>query len=96
MNMGHLSANTLKREREIAVSLRTKISAATRIDTRFLTAIEEETMGSITRWGISTRLVRAVEPVSGAREENIVAEYAAAQRSSHGFFFWLGRGRPTA
>jgi cytoskeleton protein RodZ len=80
----------LKREREMrGVSLH-EISAATRIATRFLTAIEEERWEQLPGGVFNRGFVRAVARYLGLDEENIVAEYAAAAGDRPTVPVWTG------
>jgi cytoskeleton protein RodZ len=77
MNKGTFGEN-LKREREMrGVSLE-EISAATRIATRFLRAIESEQWEQLPGGVFNRGFVRAVARYLGLDEENIVSEYALA------------------
>lgn len=68
----------LKREREMrGVSLE-EISAATRIGTRFLEALENEQWDRLPGGVFNRGFVRAVAHFLGLDEENLVAEYALA------------------
>ena len=68
----------LKREREMrGVSLE-EISAATRIGTRFLEALENEQWDRLPGGVFNRGFVRAVARFLGLDEENLVAEYALA------------------
>src|SRR5258708_19513636 len=66
----------LKREREMRGVSLDEISAATRIATRFLTAIEEEQWGLLPGGVFNRGFGRAVARYLGLDEENIVPEYA--------------------
>src|SRR6266478_5993928 len=67
----------LKREREMRGVSLDEISAATRIATRFLRAIENEQWDDLPGGVFNRGFVRAVARYLGLDEENIVAEYAA-------------------
>jgi cytoskeleton protein RodZ len=68
----------LKREREMRGVSLDEISAATRIATRFLRAIENEQWEQLPGGVFNRGFVRAVARYLGLDEENTVAEYAAA------------------
>jgi len=80
----------LKREREMRGVSLDEISAATRIATRFLTAIEEEQWGLLPGGVFNRGFVRAVARYLGLDEENIVAEYAAAAGDRPTVPVWTG------
>jgi cytoskeleton protein RodZ len=81
----------LKRERELrGVSLE-EITAATRIATRFLQAIENEQWDQLPGGVFNRGFVRAVARYLGLDEENIVAEYAAAAGDRPSVPVWTGR-----
>jgi cytoskeletal protein RodZ len=80
----------LKREREMRGVSLDEISAATRIATRFLTAIEEEQWDHLPGGVFNRGFVRAVARYLGLDEENIVAEYAAAAGDRPTVPVWTG------
>jgi cytoskeleton protein RodZ len=80
----------LKREREMRGVSLDEISAATRIATRFLTAIEEEQWDHLPGGVFNRGFVRAVARYLGLDEENIVAEYAAAAGDHPTVPVWTG------
>jgi cytoskeletal protein RodZ len=80
----------LKREREMRGVSLDEISAATRIATRFLTAIEEEHWGLLPGGVFNRGFVRAVARYLGLDEENIIAEYAAAAGDRPTVPVWTG------
>jgi cytoskeleton protein RodZ len=81
----------LKREREMrAVSL-DEISAATRIATRFLRAIESEQWDQLPGGVFNRGFVRAIARYLGLDEEDVVAEYAAAAGDGPTVPVWTGR-----
>jgi cytoskeleton protein RodZ len=80
----------LKREREMRGVSLDEISAATRIATRFLTAIENEQWNLLPGGVFNRGFVRAVARYLGLDEENIVAEYAAAAGDRPTVPVWTG------
>jgi cytoskeleton protein RodZ len=80
----------LKREREMRGVTLDEISAATRIATRFLTAIENEQWEQLPGGVFNRGFVRAVARFLGLDEENIVAEYAAAVGDQSSVPVWTG------
>src|ERR1700690_2566142 len=70
--------DNLKREREMRGVSLDEITAATRIATRFLQAIENEQWDQLPGGVFNRGFVRAVAHYLGLDEENIVAEYALA------------------
>src|ERR1700680_2268153 len=80
----------LKREREMRGVTLDEISAATRIATRFLTAIENEQWEQLPGGVFNRGFVRAVARFLGLDEENIVAEYAAAVGDHSSVPVWTG------
>jgi len=80
----------LKREREMRGVSLDEISAATRIATRFLKAIEEEQWDLLPGGVFNRGFVRAVARYLGLDEENIVAEYAAAAGDRPTVPVWTG------
>src|SRR6202140_784868 len=80
----------LKREREMRGVTLDEISAATRIATRFLTAIENEQWEQLPGGVFNRGFVRAVARFLGLDEENIVAEYAAAVGDDTSVPVWTG------
>ena len=90
MTKGTFGEN-LKREREMrGVSLE-EITAATRIATRFLQAIEDEKWGNLPGGVFNRGFVRAIARYLGLDEENIVAEYALAVDDRPSVPVWTGR-----
>jgi cytoskeleton protein RodZ len=80
----------LKREREMRGVSLDEISAATRIATRFLTAIENEQWDLLPGGVFNRGFVRAVARYLGLDEENIVAEYATAVGDRPTVPVWTG------
>jgi cytoskeletal protein RodZ len=81
---------SLKRERELrGVSLE-EISAATRIATRFLRAIEDEQWAQLPGGVFNRGFVRAVARYLGLDEENTVAEYTLAVGDHQNVPVWTG------
>jgi cytoskeleton protein RodZ len=80
----------LKREREMRGVSLDEISAATRIATRFLTAIENEQWNLLPGGVFNRGFVRAVARYLGLDEENTVAEYAAAAGDRPTVPVWTG------
>ncbi len=70
----------LQREREMRGVSLDEISAATRISTRFLEAMEDEQWERLPGGVFNRGFVRAVARFLGLDEENLVAEYATAAR----------------
>jgi cytoskeleton protein RodZ len=68
----------LKREREMRGVSLDEISAATRISTRFLEALESEQWDKLPGGVFNRGFVRAVARFLGLNEENLVAEYTLA------------------
>ena len=90
MTKGTFGEN-LKREREMrGVSLE-EITAATRIATRFLQALENEKWEQLPGGVFNRGFVRAVARFLGLDEENIVAEYALAVDDRPSVPLWTGR-----
>jgi cytoskeleton protein RodZ len=83
--------DNLKREREMRGVSLDEISAATRIATRFLQAIENEQWDQLPGGVFNRGFVRAVAHYLGLDEENIVAEYALAVDDSPSVPVWTGR-----
>ena len=81
MSKGTFGDN-LKREREMRGVTLDEISAATRIATRFLQAIENEDWTQLPGGVFNRGFVRAVARYLGLDEENIVAEYIFGRRRS--------------
>ena len=78
----------LKREREMrGVSLE-EISAATRISTRFLEALESEQWDRLPGGIFNRGFVRAVARFLGLDEESLVAEYALANNDRPAVAVW--------
>src|SRR5712691_6337083 len=80
----------LKREREMRGVSLDEISAATRIATRFLQAIENEQWDKLPGGVFNRGFVRAMGRYLGLDEENIVAEYAAAAGDRPSVPVWTG------
>jgi cytoskeletal protein RodZ len=80
----------LKREREMRGVSLDEISAATRIATRFLAAIEDEQWDQLPGGVFNRGFVRAVARYLGLDEEDIVAEYAAAAGDRPSVPVWTG------
>jgi cytoskeleton protein RodZ len=89
MTMGTFGEN-LKREREMRGVSLDEITAATRIATRFLQAIENEQWDQLPGGVFNRGFVRAVARYLGLDEENIVAEYASAVGDRPGVPVWTG------
>src|SRR5271170_7036672 len=83
--------DNLKREREMRGVSLDEISAATRIATRFLRAIEDEQWNVLPGGVFNRGFVRAVAHYLGLDEENIVAEYALAVDDQPSVPVWTGR-----
>src|ERR1700722_11352147 len=74
----------LKREREMrGVSLE-EISAATRISTRFLEALESENWGELPGGVFNRGFIRSVARFLGLDEDALVAEYALETKDQPG------------
>jgi cytoskeletal protein RodZ len=82
--------DNLKREREMRGVSLDEISAATRIATRFLQAIENEQWDQLPGGVFNRGFVRAVAHYLGLDEENIVAEYALAVDDRPTVPVWTG------
>src|SRR6202049_3998409 len=81
---------SLKREREMRGVTLDEISAATRIATRFLKAIENEERDHLPAGVFDRGFVRAVARYLGLDEENIVAEYTLAVGDRQSVPVWTG------
>ena len=81
---------SLKREREMRGVTLEEISAATRIATRFLQAIENEQWDQLPGGVFNRGFVRAVARYLGLDEENIVAEYTLAVGDRPSVPVWTG------
>ena len=81
---------SLKREREMRGVTLDEISAATRIATRFLQAIENEEWDQLPGGVFNRGFVRAVARYLGLDEENIVAEYTLAVGDRPSVPVWTG------
>jgi len=81
---------SLKREREMRGVTLDEISAATRIATRFLVAIENEQWDQLPGGVFNRGFVRAVAHYLGLDEENIVAEYVLAAGDRQSVPVWTG------
>ena len=81
----------LKREREMRGVSLDEITAATRIATRFLQAIEDEHWDQLPGGVFNRGFVRAVARYLGLDEENPVAEYVSAAEDHHPAVpVWIG------
>jgi len=80
----------LKREREMRGVSLDEISAATRIATRFLQAIENEQWDQLPGGIFNRGFVRAMAHYLGLDEESIVAEYALAVGDRPSIPVWTG------
>ena len=80
----------LKREREMRGVSLDEISAATRIATRFLQAIENEQWDQLPGGIFNRGFVRAMAHYLGLDEESIVAEYALAVGDQPNVPVWTG------
>ena len=80
----------LKREREMRGVSLDEISAATRIATRFLQAIENEQWDQLPGGVFNRGFVRAMAHYLGLDEESIVAEYALAVGDRPSVPVWTG------
>jgi cytoskeletal protein RodZ len=81
----------LKREREMRGVTLDEITAATRIATRFLQAIEDEHWDQLPGGVFNRGFVRAVARYLGLDEENTVAEYvSAAEDHRPAVPVWIG------
>jgi cytoskeleton protein RodZ len=89
MDKGTFGEN-LKREREMRGVSLDEISAATRIATRFLQAIENEQWDQLPGGVFNRGFVRAVAHYLGLDEENIVAEYVLAAGDRQSVPVWTG------
>jgi cytoskeleton protein RodZ len=81
---------SLKRERELRGVTLEEISAATRIATRFLKAIEDEDWNHLPGGVFNRGFVRAVARYLGLDEENTVAEYTLAVGDRPSVPVWTG------
>ena len=81
---------SLKRERELRSVTLEEISAATRIATRFLKAIENEEWDQLPGGVFNRGFVRAVARYLGLDEENTVAEYTLAVGDRPSVPVWTG------
>jgi cytoskeleton protein RodZ len=81
---------SLKRERELRGVTLEEISAATRIATRFLKAIENEEWNQLPGGVFNRGFVRAVARYLGLDEENTVAEYTLAVGDRPSVPVWTG------
>jgi cytoskeleton protein RodZ len=81
---------SLKRERELRGVTLDEISAATRIATRFLQAIENEQWDQLPGGVFNRGFVRAVARYLGLDEENIVSEYTLAVGDRQSVPVWTG------
>jgi cytoskeleton protein RodZ len=81
---------SLKREREMRGVTLEEISAATRIATRFLHAIENEQWNQLPGGVFNRGFVRAVARYLGLDEENTVAEYTLAVGDRQPVPVWTG------
>ncbi len=81
---------SLKRERELRSVTLEEISAATRIATRFLRAIENEEWDQLPGGVFNRGFVRAMARYLGLDEENTVAEYTLAVGDRPSVPVWTG------
>jgi cytoskeleton protein RodZ len=81
---------SLKRERELRGVTLDEISAATRIATRFLKAIENEQWDQLPGGVFNRGFVRAMARFLGLDEENTVAEYTLAVGDRPSVPVWTG------
>jgi cytoskeleton protein RodZ len=81
---------SLKREREMRGVTLDEITAATRIATRFLQAIENEQWDQLPGGVFNRGFVRAVARYLGLNEENTVAEYVLAAGDRPTVPVWTG------
>src|SRR5580693_4967596 len=81
---------SLKREREMRGVSLDEISAATRIATRFLKAIENDQWDQLPGGVFNRGFVRAVAHYLGLDEESIVAEYALVAGDRPSVPVWTG------
>jgi cytoskeletal protein RodZ len=84
----------LKREREMRGVSLDEISAATRIGTRFLAALENEQWDRLPGGVFNRGFVRAISKFLGLDEENLLAEYALAVNERGETPAWTGAGFP--
>jgi len=89
MNKGTFG-DQLKREREMRGVSLDEISAATRISTRFLSALENEQWDQLPGGVFNRGFVRAVARYLGLDEEAIVAEYALVTGDRPSVPVWSG------
>ena len=89
MDKGTFGEN-LKREREMRGVSLDEISAATRIATRFLRAIENEQWDELPGGVFNRGFVRAVAHYLGLDEESIVAEYVLVAGDRQSVPVWTG------
>src|SRR5271154_3417107 len=82
--------DNLRREREMRGVSLDEITAATRIATRFLRAIENEQWDQLPGGVFNRGFVRAVAHYLGLDEENTVAEYALAVDDRPTVPVWTG------
>src|ERR1700681_2896433 len=82
--------DNLKREREMRGVSLDEISAATRIATRFLQAIENDQWDQLPGGVFNRGFVRAVAHYLGLDEENTVAEYVLAAGDQQRVPVWTG------
>jgi cytoskeleton protein RodZ len=82
--------DNLKREREMRGVSLDEISAATRIATRFLQAIENDQWDQLPGGVFNRGFVRAVAHYLGLDEENTVAEYVLAAGDQQSVPVWTG------
>jgi cytoskeletal protein RodZ len=71
----------LKREREMRGVTLEEVSAATRISTRFLEALENEQWDRLPGGAFNRGFIRSVAKFLGLDEESLVAEYAMEHKS---------------
>ena len=80
----------MKRERELRGVSLDEISAATRIASRFLRAIEDEQWDQLPGGVFNRGFVRAVARYLGLDEEDILAEYGLVSGEGHRVPVWTG------
>jgi cytoskeleton protein RodZ len=86
----------LKREREMRGVSLDEISAATRIGTRLLRALEDEQWDRLPGGVFNRGFVRAVARFLGLDEENLLAEYTLATNDQSAAVAWAAEMTPQA
>ncbi|HEX2714692.1 MAG TPA: helix-turn-helix transcriptional regulator [Candidatus Acidoferrales bacterium] len=86
----------LKREREMRGVSLDEISAATRIGTRLLRALEDEQWDRLPGGVFNRGFVRAVGRFLGLDEENLLAEYTLATNDQSAAAAWAAETTPPA